>query len=98
MDSDEELTEIRGLRMPPVRALVILVGIVLSPLFGLVFGLDFALAVLVFAMAVTTWLAWEGSKRLVPEQSDRLRKAAMLNGALAVVVLLLLVVRVTGFV
>lgn len=98
VDSDEELTEIRGLRMPPVRALVILVGIILSPLFGLVFGLDFALAVLVFAMAVTTWLAWEGSKRLVPEQSDRLRKAAMLNGALAVVVLLLLVVRVTGFV
>lgn len=98
LDSDEELMEIRGLRMPPVRALIILVAVVLSPLFGLAFGLNFALGVLVFAMGVTTWLAWEGSQRLVPEQADRLRKAAVLNGALAVVVLLLLVVRVSGLV
>lgn len=86
------------LRMPPVPALMFLVAILLSPLFGLVFGLNFAMGVLVIAMAVTTWLAWEGANRLVPEQRDRLRMAAMMNAAVGVLVLLLLIARVTGLV
>jgi hypothetical protein len=89
----DDLVKINRMRMPPLMSLVVLGAILVSPLFGLVFGLDFALAVLVVAMAVTTWIAWDGSKRLVPAQAAQLRKAAMLNAVVAVIVLLLLVMR-----
>lgn len=92
-DGDEDLVQIDQVRMPPVKSLVFLGAILVSPIFGLVFGLNFALGVLVFAMVVTTWMAWEGSKRLVSTQALQLRKAAILNGVVAVVVLLLLVMR-----
>jgi hypothetical protein len=90
-----DLIEVDRIRVPPLKAMLILGAILVSPIFGLVFGLNFSLGVLVFAMAITTWMAWEGSKGLVPAQAAQLRKAAMLNGLLAVLVLVLLVVRLS---
>jgi hypothetical protein len=69
------------------------IGILLSPIFALVFGLDFALGVLVVAMVFTTWMAWEGANHVSAEQGVRLRRAAMLNGVVAVAVLALLILR-----
>jgi hypothetical protein len=94
-DSDADVIEVSRFRMPPLKAVLILGAILVSPIFGLVFGLDFSLGVLVVAMAITTWMAWEGSEGLVPAQAAQLRKAALLNGLLAVLVLLLLVVRLS---
>jgi hypothetical protein len=90
---DDDLVQIDRLRVPPAKSLLFLVAILLAPLMGLLFSLEFAMGVLVVAMAVTTWLAWDGATRLVPEQAAQLRKAAILNGVVAVIVLLLLVVR-----
>lgn len=80
----------RGMSLKPV---LLIIAVVLSPVFGLVFGLDFALGVLAVALTFTTWMAWEGAKDMEPEQGDRVRKAAMLNGALAVLAVVLIVVR-----
>lgn len=93
-EEDGDLVQINRVRVPSVKSLVFLGGILVSPLFGLLFGLNVALGVLVVAMVVTTWMAWEGSKQLVPAQAAQLRKAAILNAVVAVVVLLLLVLRV----
>ena len=92
----DDLIELDRLRMPPPKALIILAAILLSPLFGLVFGLEFALGVLVVAMVFTAWVAWEGASRLVPEQARVLRRAAMLNVIIAVLALGLLIARVLG--
>lgn len=85
-----------SLRNPGWKPLVFIVAMVLSPLFGLVFGLDFALGVLAVALALTTWLAWSGAADLSPEQADRVRKAAILNGALAIGAVVVLVLRNVG--
>lgn len=93
-DHPDDLIQLDRLRMPSPKEFVILGGVLLSPLFGLVFGLDFALGVLVVAMAFTTWLAWDGANRLVPEQATVLRRAAILNAVIAVLAFSLLIVRV----
>lgn len=93
-DKGDDLVQIEGIRLPPIQSILVLVAILISPLFGLFFSLEVALGVLVVAMCVTTWLAWEGASRLVPAQAAQLRKAAILNGVVAVIVLLLLVARI----
>lgn len=95
-DNSDDLMQIDRLRMPSAKALVILGAVLVSPLFGLVFGLDFALGVLVFAMAFTSWMAWDGASRLVPAQATMLRRAAALNALFAALILALLLVRVLG--
>lgn len=92
---EEEVHEPPGRRFRPPswKPLVFILAVMLAPLFGLVFGLDFALGVLVVAMSFTTWMAWEGASELPPEERSRLRKAAVLNGVLALAVLALLVAR-----
>lgn len=82
-----------GFRLPPLKPLLFVLAIVLAPVFGLGFGLDFSLGVLVVAMAVTSWMAWEGANELPREQGDRLRKAAIGNGVLGLLVLALLILR-----
>jgi hypothetical protein len=49
--------------------------------------------VLVVAMGFTPWMAWEGASHVPEGQRERLRRAAMLNGVVAVAVLALLVLR-----
>lgn len=93
-DDNDDLIALDRLRMPSPKEFLILGGVLLSPLFGLVFGLNVALGVLVVAMAFTTWVAWDGAGRLVPEQATVLRRAAMLNAFIAVLALGLLIVRV----
>lgn len=80
-------------RLPPWKPLVFITGVLLSPVAGLVFGMDFALGVLVLAMAFTSWMAWEGANHVAPEDAPRLRRAAMLNGVLAVAGVVLIVLR-----
>lgn len=94
-DASDDLMRIERIALPPAKSLVFLAAIVLSPVFALPFGLNAALAVLAFAMAFTTWLAWDGSRRLVPEQAALLRRAALVNGVLALMALALLLVRLT---
>lgn len=94
-DTEADMVQVDRLRMPPLKTMLILGAILVSPIFGLVFGLNFSLGVLAFAMTITTWMAWEGSKGLVPAQRAQLRKAAMLNGLVAVLVVVLLVVRLS---
>lgn len=91
---EEGLVRLDRIGLPPVKVLVVLVGIVLSPVFALVFGLNAALLVLAVAMAVTTWLAWDGAGRLVPDQAALLQRAAMVNAVIALMALALLLVRV----
>lgn len=83
----------RRIRLPHWKPLVFMIAVLLSPVFGLAFGLDFALGVLVVAMAFTTWMAWEGSNELTPRERGRLRQAALLNAILTVAVLGLLIAR-----
>lgn len=92
---DEEVHERPGRRfqLPALKPMIFVVAVLLSPIFALVFGLDFALGVLVAAMAFTTWMAWEGANHVPAEQGARLRRAAMLNGLVAVAVLALLILR-----
>lgn len=80
-------------RTTSIKPVVLIIAVVLSPVFGLAFGLDFALGVLAAALFFTTWMAWEGAKDMEPDQGDRMRKAAMLNGALAVLAIGLILVR-----
>lgn len=80
-------------RLPALKPALFVIAVVLAPVFGLVFGLDFALGVLVVAMAFTSWMAWEGAKELPRAQGDRLRKAAIGNGVLAVGALALIILR-----
>lgn len=93
---DDDLVRIQRITMPPARTLVILIAILLSPLFGLIFGLDAALAVLVIAMAFTTWLVWDGAGRFVAPQATLLRRAALANAVVALMALALLLARVFG--
>lgn len=93
---DDDLVRIDRIAVPPPKTLVILIAILLSPLFALVFGLDAALAVLVLAMAFTTWLVWDGAGRFVPGQARLLRRAALANAVVALMALALLLVRVFG--
>jgi hypothetical protein len=93
-NTDEVLLEIDRLRVPPPKTLAILGAILLSPLFALVFGLNFALGVLVVAMAFTSWMAWDGASGLVPAQAKMLRRTAALNAIFAFLILGLLLVRV----
>ncbi len=92
---EEEVHEPPGRRLvlPSWKPLIFILAVMLAPVFGLAFGLDFALGVLVVAMAFTTWMAWEGSRELPYDEGNSLRRAAMLNGALALAVLALLVAR-----
>ena len=83
----------RRFRLPGIKPLIFIIAVLLSPIFALVFGLDFALGVLVVAMAFTTWMAWEGANHVDEEQGTRLRRAAMLNGIVAIAVLALLILR-----
>lgn len=80
-------------RLPPWKPLIFIVGVLLSPVAGLVFGLDFALGVLVVAMAFTTWMAWDGSTQVPAGDALRLRRAAMLNGVVAVAGVVLIFLR-----
>lgn len=93
---DHGLVRIDRVGLPPIKILIVLVAIILSPLFALVFGLNAALLVLAVAMALTTWLAWDGASRLVPEQAALLRRAALVNAIIALMALALLLVRVLG--
>jgi hypothetical protein len=95
-DPDDDLIKLDRLQMPSPKSLIVLAGVLLSPLFALLFGLEEALGVLVVAMAFTTWVAWDGASRLVPEQAKVLRRAAILNAAIAMLALGLLIVRVAG--
>lgn len=92
----DDLMRIERISLPSPKVLVMLVAIMLSPVFALVFGLDVALGVLVIAMALTTWLAWDGASRLVPEQATLLRRASLANAVIALMALALLLVRVLG--
>lgn len=80
-------------RRPSWKPLVFVLAVVLSPVAGLMFGLDIALGILVVAMAFTTWMAWEGASHVSAEDGQRLRKAAMLNGAIAVAGVVLIILR-----
>ena len=95
-ERDDGRMRIERISLPPAKALVVLVAIVLSPVFALPFGLNAALTVLVLAMAFTTWLAWDGARRLVPEQAALLRRAALVNAVLALMALALLLARLVG--
>ncbi|HEV2072494.1 MAG TPA: hypothetical protein VGR29_02525 [Thermomicrobiales bacterium] len=92
---EEDVPEPSGRRfvLPSWKPLIFILAVMLAPVFGLAFGLDFALGVLVVAMAFTTWMAWEGSRELPHDEGSSLRRAAMLNGALALAVLALLIGR-----
>jgi len=83
----------RRFRLPSWKPLVFVLGVLLAPIAGLMFGLDIALGILVVAMAFTTWMAWEGAKHVAPEDGARLRKAAVLNGAIAVAGVVLIILR-----
>jgi hypothetical protein len=95
VEPDEEVHEPpeRRFQLPALKPMIFVIAILLSPIFALVFGLDFALGVLVVAMGFTTWMAWEGASHVPEGQRERLRRAAMLNGVVAVAVLALLVLR-----
>lgn len=92
---EEEIQEPPGRKfvLPSWKPLTFILGVMLAPVFGLTFGLDFALGVLVLAMAFTTWMAWEGAAELPPDEGKSLRRAAMLNAALALAGLALLIAR-----
>jgi hypothetical protein len=95
-EADDDLIQLDRLRIPSPKSLIVLAGVLLSPLFALLFGLNEALGVLVVAMVFTTWVAWDGASRLIPEQAKVLRRAALLNAAIAVLALGLLIVRIAG--
>lgn len=93
---DDEPVRIERIALPPPKTLAFLVAMLLSPLFALAFGLNAALAVLVVAMAATTWLVWDGARRFVPEQAALMRRAALANAVVALMALALLLVRMLG--
>ncbi|HWV24723.1 MAG TPA: hypothetical protein VNZ58_11085 [Thermomicrobiales bacterium] len=83
----------RTFHLPSWKPLLFIVAVLLSPIAGLMFGLDVALGILVVAMAFTTWMAWEGARDVPVEDAIRLRRAAMLNGAVAVAGIVLIALR-----
>ena len=92
-EEDVHEPAVRRLVLPSWKPLIFILAVMLAPVFGLAFGLDFALGVLVVAMVFTTWMAWEGSRELPSDEGSSLRRAAMLNGVLALAVLALLIAR-----
>lgn len=80
-------------RMPSWKPLIFVVAVLLAPIAGLMFGLDVALGILVVAMAFTTWMAWEGANHVSAGDAIRLRRAAMLNGAIAAGGVVLIILR-----
>lgn len=83
----------RRFELPSWKPLVFIVAVLLAPVAGLMFGLDVALGILVVAMAFTTWMAWEGAGHVAAEDAPRLRRAAMLNGAIALAGIVLIILR-----
>jgi hypothetical protein len=77
-----------------LRAFGLTVAIVLAPFLALVFGLNAALGVLAVALAATAFLCWHAARAVGPASRSRLRVAAALNGALALVAVLVLTLRV----
>lgn len=92
-EEDVHEQPLRGIQLPSWKSLIFIVAVLLSPVAGLIFGLDFALGVLVVAMVFTTWMAWEGARHVPVQDGARLRRAAMLNALVALAVLALLILR-----
>ena len=76
-----------------LRAFGLTLAIVLAPFLALAFGLNAALGVLAIALGATAFLCWHAAGAVGPAAGGRLRAAAALNGALAVLVALFLTVR-----
>ena len=75
------------------KAFLMSVGVILAPFLALIFGIDAALFVLALAMGFVTWLTWAGANHVAASQRTKLRAAAVFNGGLALLVLVLLILR-----
>ncbi len=76
-----------------LRAVGLTLAIMLAPFLALAFGLNAALGVLAVALAATAYLCWHASGAVGPRERGRLRSFAALNGVLALVAALVLVLR-----
>jgi hypothetical protein len=76
-----------------LKAFVMSIAVMFAPFFALLFGIDAALFVLALALFFTAWVAREASKRMAAAQRSKLRMAAMFNGVLGLVALVLLILR-----
>lgn len=70
-------------------------GIVAAPFVGLLYDVDLALGIAVVALAAASYLALDSRRVAPPEMQGRLRTVAIINGFIAGLVLLLLVLRLT---
>ncbi len=83
-------------RAATLKAMVITMGIVISPFLALAFGLNFALGMLAAGLAFTTVVTWSGARRVNASLRAKLYAAAGLNAVLLVVILLVLTLRLGG--
>lgn len=68
-------------------------GMVLAPFLALTFSVEVGLVVMTFALAATTYLAFDALKHAQPEMHARLRLMAGVTGSLCLLCLLILIAR-----
>lgn len=77
-----------------LKALGLTLAIVVAPFLALAFGLTAALVVLGIALGFTAWLCWAASRQMGRASRGRLLAMAALNGALALLCLIFVLMRV----
>ena len=82
-------------RSATLKAMVITSAIVIAPFLALLFGLEFAMAVLAAGLAFTTIVTLSGARRVNTGLRPKLYVAAGLNGVLFVVIVVVLLVKLS---
>jgi hypothetical protein len=82
-------------RSAMIKSMVITAGVVIAPFMALIFGLNAALGVLVLALAFTTIVTVGGARRAGTSLRTKLYTSALLNGVIAVVVAIFLLLRLS---
>jgi len=82
-------------RLDPRRVVgyLFVAGMVLAPFLALTFSIEVGLAVMTFALAATTYLAFDALKHAQPELHSRLKLMAGINALLCLACLLILLAR-----
>jgi len=68
-------------------------AIVVAPFLALIFGLNAALLVMAIALSLTTYLVVLGARSVAPAVRGRMVATAILNGVLALLCVIVLIVR-----
>jgi hypothetical protein len=93
---EKEMAAIQRARVVNLKAMGFTLAIVIAPFLALLYSMNLALAVLALALGLTTWLTWQTTGMVAAAHASRLKAAAVLNGLMTLVTVVILALRLTS--